>query len=75
MWTTLAAVAQQGWPVALVALCVVSIFRGWLIPRSTHLREIGYMERENKAQAATIAELKDQLRILAGSQDRVGPVS
>lgn len=74
MWDTLAALAQGG-PWALVALSVVSIFRGWLIPKSSHLREIGYLERESKAKDATIAELKDQMRILAGSHDKVGPVS
>ena len=74
MWETLAALAQGG-PWALVGLCVVSIFTGWLIPRSSHLREIGYLEREAKAKDETIAELKDQIKILAGSHDKVGPVS
>lgn len=71
MWETL---AVQGGPWALVGLCVVSIFRGWLIPRSSHLREIGYLEREARAKDATIVELKDQIKILAGSRDK-GPVS
>lgn len=56
-------------------LVVVSIIRGWLIPRSTHLREIGYLERASNAKDATIAEQREQIKTLLGSRDKVGPVS
>lgn len=72
VWQTL---AVQGGPWALISLGVVSIFRGWLIPRSSHLREIGYVERASNAKDATIAEQKEQIKTLLGSRDKVGPVS
>ena len=59
-----------GWVLfgALATYIVRMVLTGKLIPRSSHLREIGYKD-------ATISELKDQVKILAGSHDRVGPVS
>lgn len=53
--------AVQGGPWVLLALLVV---RGWLVPRSTHLREIGYMERTITALEATVAEQKKQIAAL-----------
>lgn len=72
MWETLAAQTGPwgGWVLfgALGTYVCRQIIAGKLIPRSSHLREIGYKD-------ATIAELKDQVKILAGSHDKVGPVS
>ena len=67
--------AVQGGQSALVAAFVLAVLTGRLIPRSSHLREMGYVEREMKAKDATIAEQKEQIRTLLGSRDKVGPVS
>lgn len=56
-------IAVQGGPWVLLALLVV---RGWLVPRATHLREIGYMQRTITALEATVAEREKQISILLG---------
>lgn len=74
MWETLAA---RGGPLGLatfvVTLVVVSLIRGWLIPLSTHLRELGYREETIKDQKATIAELKHQRDVLLGQAAMTPP--
>jgi hypothetical protein len=71
-WTSAASWIGNG---SIGSLILISLVRGWLIPRATHLREIGYLERANQAKDATIAEQKQQINLLLGSRDRVGPVS
>ena len=61
----LAALAQGG-PWALIAFAVLAIFRGWLIPRSSFLREIGYLEKTIATQEKVIAERDHQIDALLG---------
>ncbi len=65
MWDTVAVLAQGG-PSALLGLVILSIVRGWLIPKTTHEREIGYRERTITALEATVAEREKQIAILLG---------
>lgn len=43
----------------LVALAIVSVMRGWLIPRSTHVREVGLMQQVIDREIET-NKVKDQ---------------
>lgn len=52
--------AAQGGPWALIALFVISVFRGWLIPRSTHLEIVGNLKAALADKDATIVELRMQ---------------
>lgn len=62
MWELAAQVGPSG----LLTLVAVSLLRGWLVPRSQLLREIGYLERANQALEATVVEKDRQLQILLG---------
>jgi hypothetical protein len=66
MWDTLAPLAIQGGPSALLGLVIVSIVRGWLIPKVSHEREIAYRERTITALEETVAEQHKQIGILLG---------
>lgn len=69
----LAAVAVQGGPWGLIALVVVSLVRGWLVPRSAHRERIDDYKATIVAKDVTIAELRDQLSILLGkSREPIG---
>jgi hypothetical protein len=58
--------AIQGGPWGLIALVVVSLIRGWLIPRTTHLDRVNDFKAAIAAKDATIAEQKDQISALLG---------
>lgn len=62
----LAAIAVQGGPWGIVGLVVVSLVRGWLIPRSTHRERIGDYKAAAEDKDETIAELRKQVSILLG---------
>lgn len=62
----LAAIAVQGGPWGIVGLVVVSLVRGWLIPRSTHRERIGDYKMALKDKDVTIAEQRQQVSILLG---------
>jgi len=69
----LAALALQGGPWGIIALVVVSLVRGWLIPRSTHRERIDDYKATIVAKDRTIAELQDQRDILLGkSREPIG---
>ena len=70
MWDSLSAIALTGGPWTLVSLFVVSILRGWLIPRRTHQDRIGDLKAAIAALEDTVAEKDKQLSILLG---RTGP--
>lgn len=63
MWESL---AIQGGPWGLVALTVVSLIRGWLIPRSWHRERIADLKAAMAADKETIREQKAQIAILLG---------
>lgn len=58
--------AIQGGPWAIIALGVVSIIRGWLIPRTTHLDRVNDLKAAIAAKDATIAEQQHQISALLG---------
>lgn len=66
MWDSLAKIAISGGPVGLVALCVVSIIRGWLIPRRVHLDRVGDLKAANEALERANAEKDRQIATLLG---------
>lgn len=66
MWQSLATLAVTGGPWSLLALVIVSIVRGWLIPKASHEREIAYRERTITALEDTVAEREKQISILLG---------
>lgn len=53
-------------PGGLVALTVVSLIRGWLIPRATHGEIVRHLEDTIRAQKETICERDKQVAILLG---------
>ena len=65
----LALLALQGGPWGLVGLAVLSVWRGWLIPRSTHRERVADLKAAIDAQAKTIAERDKQIGILLGLRD------
>lgn len=67
MWEQL---AIQGGPWGLVGLVVVSLIRGWLIPRTTHRDRIADYRAAIADKDATIAELRAQQAILLGARAR-----
>lgn len=69
MWDTFGLVALQGGPWGLIGLFVVSIMRGWLIPRAVHdARVADLRQRADDFRAAWEAERK----ISAERQEQVG---
>lgn len=66
MWESLGLVAVQGGPWGLTALGLVSILRGWLIPRTVHLDRVGDLKAAITALEATVAEQKLQISVLLG---------
>jgi len=56
----------QAGPSGVVLLFVVSILRGWLIPRRVHLDRVADLKATIEAQQETIAEQKLQIGILLG---------
>jgi hypothetical protein len=66
VWDSLAQLAIQGGPWGLVSLCVVSILRGWLVPRRVHLDRVSDLKATIAALEATVAEREKQVSILLG---------
>lgn len=66
MWEVLGPLALQGGPWGLIALGVLSILRGWLIPRRTHMDRVGDLKAAIAALEATVQEQKGQIGILLG---------
>jgi len=63
VWETL---AVQGGPWALIGMVVLSIVRGWLIPRRTHLDRVADLKAAISALEETVHEQKTQMGILLG---------
>lgn len=70
MWATL---IVQGGPWALISLCVVSVLRGWLIPRRTYLDRVSDLKATIAALEATVDQKDEQLGILLGVGRKRGP--
>ena len=70
MWPALGTVITSGGPWALVGLVVVSLIRGWLIPRTTHSDRIADYKAAVKALEATVAEQKQTIAILTAARLR-----
>lgn len=70
MWDSLSTLAVQGGPLGLVSLCVVSILRGWLIPRRTHQDRVGDLKAAIAALEDTVSEQKQQIALLMGREPR-----
>jgi hypothetical protein len=60
----LATFALQGGSWGLVGLVVLSLIRGWLIPRSTHQEIVAKLERAILKLEATVAEREHQVSAL-----------
>lgn len=58
--------AVKAGPWGLLALVVVSLVRGWLIPRSTHRDRVADYKAALADKDATIAEQRKQISILLG---------
>jgi hypothetical protein len=65
----LAELALKGGPWGLVGFAVLSLIRGWLIPRPTHREIVSRLENAIKALEATVAEKDKQVSILLGRRD------
>lgn len=71
MWESIGLVAAKGGPVGLIALVVVSLLQGWLIPRRSHLdrvedlkERIADLKAACAALEATVDERERQIGIL-----------
>lgn len=61
MWESL---VLEGGPWGVAAIVVVSLIRGWLIPRRTHLDRIEDLKATISALEATVAVREQQINIL-----------
>ncbi len=75
MWESVGTLALTGGPYGIIALCVVSIMRGWLIPRSVHEARVADLrQRAEDFRAAWEAERRvsderqEQISILLGGR-------
>lgn len=66
MWEALGTLALQGGPWGVLLFTAMSIIRGWLIPRRTHLDRVGDLKAAIAALEETVAEKDRQLAILLG---------
>ena len=66
MWESLGIGLAQTGPWGVIVFGVVSILRGWLIPRRVHLDRVADLKAAIDAQRETIAEQKQQIGILLG---------
>lgn len=66
MWESLAPLALQGGPWALVSMFVLSVLRGWLIPRWTHLERVGDLKDAIAKLERTVDEREHQIDLLLG---------
>jgi hypothetical protein len=66
VWALLAG----GGPPAVIAFGVLSIMRGWLIPRSVHEDRVSDLKATIAALQATNAEREHQIGILLGAPER-----
>lgn len=64
MWESVGIVAAKGGPWGIVALVVVSLIQGWLIPRRTHLDRVGDLKATITALEATVKEREQQIGVL-----------
>jgi hypothetical protein len=70
VWQTLGSLATQGGPWGLVAFGVLSILRGWLIPRRTHMDRVADLKAAISALEVTVREREKQIGILLGQGAR-----
>lgn len=66
MWESIGLIAAKGGPWGIVALVVVSLIQGWLIPRRTHLDRIEDLKAAITALEATVREREAQIGTLLG---------
>ena len=66
MWESLSAAALTGGPWTLVSLFVLSILRGWVIPRRTHQDRVSDLKAAIAALEETVVEKDKQISILLG---------
>lgn len=66
MWDTIGELTLRGGPWGLIGFAVLSIFRGWLIPRTWHRERIADYQRALAAAEATVHERDIQIGILLG---------
>lgn len=71
MWDSIGTAVLSGGPWGIVGFGVLSLIRGWLIPRSWHLERIQDYKDTIKAQHDEIAELKSQRATLLGAKESV----
>lgn len=67
MWGTVGLLT----PFGVIAFVVLSLVRGWLIPRSWHRERIQDYKDTIAAKDAEIAELKEQRAVLLGAKESV----
>lgn len=63
-WESIGLVAAKGGPWGIVALVVVSLIQGWLIPRRTHEDRIADHKATIAALQATVYERERQIAIM-----------
>jgi hypothetical protein len=73
VWQPVGTAIAQGGPWGLLALVVISLIRGWLIPRSWHRDRIADYQRAVDALEATVAEQKQQIAVLLGARTPTAP--
>ena len=70
MWNSLGMLAVNGGPWGLVTFFVVSVWRGWLIPRSWHRERMADFKAANAALEDTVKEQNQQIALLVGRNPR-----
>lgn len=66
MWDTITELTIHGGPWGIIGFIVLSIIRGWLIPRAWHRERIADYQRALAAAEATVHERDNQIGMLLG---------
>lgn len=64
MWESIGLLAAKTGPLGIVALAVISLIQGWLIPRRTHEDRVADLKATIAALEATVAERERQISIM-----------
>lgn len=63
-WESIGLIAARGGPWGIVALAVISLIQGWLVPRRTHEDRVADLKATIAALEATVHERERQIGIM-----------